>query len=217
MTIICYKNSVLAADKLVSTGGVDSGIVDKIITPEPGERWTVYGKRIIALGTAGAASYIEMVKSALRMGIYADSRFPKGSDAKAHLTVMVITEDYKPWLLDVSLDSGEPLSIIVLTNGEIHTTSSVGVRRIEALVRLEETDSTAEEVVLKISERSQGCGLGVDTLDVKKWHKKLLKEEEKLPEGFEFKPGIIAFRREELLAEDKKRAAEESKQSAKEK
>lgn len=212
MTIICYKDNILAADKQITMNHTDSGSTVKIRTPEPGENWGVYGKRIIAVGVAGAVSYAEMVISALRIGVYADSVFPPTIKINSFVSVMVITEDYKPWILDADFSSDEGMSILVLTNGEQSLTSTIGSRRVEALVRLQETDATAEEVVLKISEKGHGCGGGVDTLDVKRFHKKLLKDEEKLPEGFEFKPSIMAFKYEQRLKDREKELAEEKKQ-----
>lgn len=76
MTTIVYADGVLASDSQVSVGwttALSSG-VKKIYTPDEGKRWSIYGKRILAIGIAGElAGLYELIKH-LEEGIMFDTK-----------------------------------------------------------------------------------------------------------------------------------------------
>lgn len=76
MTTIVYADGVLASDSQVTSGWstVLSTPVKKIYVPEEGKRWSIYNKRILAVGYAGDAASIYEIIEAMEKGIMFDTK-----------------------------------------------------------------------------------------------------------------------------------------------
>lgn len=70
MTTIVYSNGVLASD---SQGTMDLSVnvnsIKKIYEPAAGERWSIYGKRILAIGVSGDVGGLAELFEHLKKGI----------------------------------------------------------------------------------------------------------------------------------------------------
>lgn len=76
MTTIVYADGVLASDSQATMGWstILNTPVKKIYTPEEGKRWTIYNKRILAVGFAGDAAAIYEMIEAMEKGIMFESK-----------------------------------------------------------------------------------------------------------------------------------------------
>ena len=76
MTTIVYADGVLASDSQATSGWstILSTPVKKIYTPEEGKRWSIYNKRILAVGYAGDAASIYEIIEAMEKGIMFDTK-----------------------------------------------------------------------------------------------------------------------------------------------
>lgn len=75
MTTIVYSDGVLAADSQGSSGFTKMQIAfEKIRTPAEGKRWSIFDKRILAIGVAGDAAGIHEFIDHLEKGIGFETR-----------------------------------------------------------------------------------------------------------------------------------------------
>lgn len=76
MTTIVYADGVLASDSQATSGWstILSTPVQKIYTPAEGKRWSIYNKRILAVGYAGDAASIYEIIEAMEKGIMFESK-----------------------------------------------------------------------------------------------------------------------------------------------
>lgn len=78
MTVIVFDGTTLAADSQVTTGFFApkraSITVNKIMTPEEGERWTIHNRRILAIGICGDLNGVTQLTEILKKGVGLDTR-----------------------------------------------------------------------------------------------------------------------------------------------
>lgn len=70
MTTIVWAKGVLASDSQMTLGdAINPNPIQKLYTPEEGKRWSIYGKRILAIGIAGDLAGLAELKIHLEKGI----------------------------------------------------------------------------------------------------------------------------------------------------
>jgi len=98
MTTIVYADGVLASDSQV-TQGFNVKLpckMQKIYEPGEGKRWSLYGKRILAIGVAGDAAGIYELMDHLEKGIMFDT---KGKQ-DAWINCIAVADDKTIFILD---------------------------------------------------------------------------------------------------------------------
>lgn len=144
MTTIAWDGSTLAADSQSQSGDVICSLSEaKIFKPKPGEEWTIYGEKVLALGTSGDCGAEMEVMDLLRDGLSYKSQFlPTFS-----FTALLIISAGRAYI--ASKDKGETSALISLqldpyaigSGGLIaRTAMHLGRRAIEAVQTAIELD-----------------------------------------------------------------------------
>lgn len=76
MTIICYKNGILAADGLETHRDlISSKVIEKIVVSGVNDNWTILGERIVAFAACGTVTADITLKECLSKGIGLQEQF----------------------------------------------------------------------------------------------------------------------------------------------
>lgn len=142
MTTIVYADGVLASDSQVTQGhNIKLPCrMKKIYEPEAGKRWTLNGKRILAIGVAGDAAGIYELISHLETGIMFDT---KGKQ-DAWISCIAIADDKSIFMLDTYGDRKHALFVnltedtkyAIGSGGEIATAYLAIGKKAEDVIKL---------------------------------------------------------------------------------
>lgn len=185
MTIICAKENILCCDGYVTynSGLLENDQFNKIHTPEPGEIWTILGRRVLAFGLAGTLTVVEPFKELLRKGIYHDTKAFHGIGCAS---VLCYTEDLDLFYLSVgSKDEGDKSLFII--HDESSKLAAVGVSTAIAKAYMCAGKSARKAVELLIKS-NVSLGGKISELDVAEWKKELAEKEAALPKGYVYVP-----------------------------
>lgn len=184
MTIVCIKDAVMCADGLVTynSGFQSEENFTKIITPEPGDKWYMLGKRVIGMGVTGNASMIEISKDLFRKGIYYDTTT---YHAEGYLGVIAVTEDLDVFVVDLenAKNTKDGLYIYHVSDG-IH---ALGTGTLVAKSYMIANKSARKTVEFMIKSHAL-LGGKITEVDFKVFKKELADAEAKLPKDFVFVP-----------------------------
>lgn len=185
MTIICAKDGILCSDGYITfnNGMLENDQFNKIHTPEPGEIWTVMGKRVLAFGLAGTLSVVDPFKELLRKGIYHDTKTFHGIGGAS---ILLYTEDLDLIYIGVTdkHDREESLFLIHEQSGDC---SAVGVATAVAKTYMV-TGKSARKAVELLVKTNVSLGGKISELNVAEWKKELAEKEAALPKDYVFKP-----------------------------
>jgi len=142
MTTIVYADGVLASDSQV-TQNLNVKLpthMKKIYEPAEGKRWTLNGKRILAVGVAGDAAGIYELMSHLENGIMFDT---KGKQ-DAWISCIAVADDKTIFILDTFGDRKHALFVNLSENtkyaigsgGEIATAYLAIGKKAEDVIKL---------------------------------------------------------------------------------
>lgn len=97
MTTVVYADGVLATDSQATVHGYrNPAAFQKIYTPAEGKRWSIYGKRILAIGIAGEAEGLYELLSHLEKGIMFET---KGKQ-DAWVSCIAVADDKSAFVLN---------------------------------------------------------------------------------------------------------------------
>lgn len=97
MTTIAYADGILASDSQATSGSsVIQTSFQKIFTPAEGKRWSIYGKRILAIAVCGEAAGIYELQAQLEKGIMFET---KGKQ-DAWTSCIAVADDKSFFVLD---------------------------------------------------------------------------------------------------------------------
>lgn len=194
MTLICYskEHKMLASDSEASIAGRTSFEVNKIITPDPGEVWTVVGRRAIAFAVTGNRFGSELCRSRLRQGIYYGTpgkNAYKEADGALVARAIVVTEEM------------EMVQVALYDDG-VHLVDAIGALTfcigsgIQVAGFLLDGGMSPDKVIDKVKKRFHGVGGETNALKLDEWLTELTELESKLPADFVYKPDVVLTKSE---------------------
>lgn len=114
MTIICYKNGILAADGMETHGDFISSLsTKKIVVSTQDDHWTILGNRIVAFAACGTVTADITMKEYLSKGIGMEEQFI--NVCHDEFSVLCVDTEGTSYTIDSIKDDGVYKLIIVDT------------------------------------------------------------------------------------------------------
>lgn len=185
MTTICAKAGIMCSDGYViyGQGFLAKDTQTKVLTPEPGEKWYILGKRVIGFGAAGTLSVVEIAKDLLRKGIYHDTKTYHTFGAAS---ILAITEDID--LFTIYIEADAPIELHYEQGGI--GVLGIGGQIAKAYMCSGKSSKEAVKFLLKTNVLLGGT---VTEINFNEFKEELAKKEAELPKDFVFVPKFQAL------------------------